>query len=65
MVSARELATAFAKLSEVRIDAAKFAGCKHVAGGRPSRSLQQDEPDFDHRCRRMRAQFKYAMRHDL
>ena len=64
MVSAGVLAAAFAKLGGVLIDAARAAGCKHVSGSRPSRGMRRDKPYFDQECRRMRAQFRYAMRHD-
>ena len=58
MVSAGDPAAAFAKLGKVLIHAAKAAGCKHVDGGRPSRGMRRDKPYFDHKCRRMRAQFR-------
>ena len=64
MVSAGDPAAAFAKLGGVLIDAARAAGCKHVSGSRPSRGMRRDKPYFDQECRRMRAQFRYAMRHD-
>ena len=61
MVSAGDPAAAFAKLGGVLIDAARAADCKHIGGSRPSRGIK---PYFDQECRRMRAQFRYAMRHD-
>ena len=64
MVSAGDPAAAFAKLGGVLIDAARAAGCKHVSGSRPSRGMRRDKPYFDQECQRMRAQFRYAMRHD-
>ena len=44
MVSVGDTAAAFARLRNVLIDAAKAAGCKHIAGGRPSQGMRRDMP---------------------
>ena len=55
MISAGDPATAFIKLDQVLVDAAKAAGCNHVAGSIPSRSMGHDKPS-DQECWDTRAQ---------
>ena len=64
MVSSGDGAAAFQKLGDVLVESAQVGGCKHVTGSRPPRHQRRDKAYFDHECRQMRAQFRYAMRHD-
>ena len=64
LVSSEDVAAAFQKLGDILVESAQEARCKHVTGSRPSRHQRRDKPYLDHECRQMRAQFRYAMRHD-
>lgn len=64
LVSSGDVAAAFQKLGDVLVQSAQGAGCKHVTGSRPVRHRRRHKPYFDQECRQMRAQFRYAMRHD-
>ena len=64
LVNSGDVAAAFQKLGDTLVGSARMAGCKHVDGSRPPRCQRRDKPYFDRECKQMRAQFRYAMRHD-
>ena len=64
MVSSGNVTAAFQKLGDILVESAQAAGCKHETGSRPPRHQRRNKPYFDHECRQMRAQFRFAMRHD-
>ena len=59
-----QLQHAFQQLGDIIQQAAISAGCRHVPTSKRPRGKVKDSPYFDDECRRMRAQFRHAARHD-
>ncbi len=59
-----QLQHAFQQLGDVIQLAAISAGCRHVPNSKRPKGKVSDSPYFDGECRRMRAQFRHAARHD-
>ena len=64
LVQAGQVEAAFEKLGDILTASAIQVGCKHSARSRPRKQAVADKPYFDEECRRMRAKFRYAVRHD-
>ena len=64
LVDSGHIEEAFHKLGDIMVDSAAQAGCKKSRASTRRKGPCKDKPYFDEECRRLRAQFRHAVRHD-